>query len=235
MFAWWAILCLTLISAEDLLRDGSFEDKEWEISPSWALCNAHSCTLPPEIYPGAHSGVHYVLAYPDRKVVIAQRFNNTDYSQCQLEFYSRTTNRLNSFITVFWNAKIVELTSYSKQSVLGDWDFYSIPLGGEPEYLEIEINSAGNLYTVVDDFSMKCNYSGWSWTWSIEFVVFLVLGAVAGFAGVRFLQKHHFVSVAFDRMGIQLPERPHWFRPKKELVEEHVLSAFRQDSDETFE
>jgi hypothetical protein len=232
MLSWWKICFFATIFAEEILLDGSFEERQWEISPSWALCNAHSCTLPPELSPGAHSGTHFILAYPDRKVVIAQRFNDSSYAECRLEFYARTTNRLNSFITIFWNTNIVELTSYSKQSVIGDWDFYSISLSGGPDNQHVDINSAGNINTTVDDFSLNCASSHWTWTWSIEFITFIIIAGIAVFAGIRFLQKHHFVSVALDRMGIQLPECPHWFKPKKPAVEEYVLSAFQEDSDE---
>jgi hypothetical protein len=230
MKAFWKWCLVVTAFAGELLLDGSFEDNQWEISPSWALCNSHSCNVPLEISPGAHSGTHFVMAYPDRKVSLAQRFNNSDYAECQLEFYSRTTNRLNSFLTVYWNAKIVELTSYSKQSTLGDWDFYSITLGSQPEYLEIEINSVGNVYTTFDDVSLNCSTSRWTWTWSLELIFFVVIIGVALLTGARFLQRHHFISVALGRMGIQLPNCPHWFSPKKEAteIEEHVLSAFRE-------
>lgn len=228
------LLCLALlgVGAVDILLDGGFEGNQWEIVPSWSLCSVYSCSVPVALQPGGRSGNHFLMVYPGRRVTIGQKFNGTHFGSCQLNFYLKTTSKIDTFTTVFWGAEIFELSSYQSESSFGDWEFYSIPLDGHATYLEIEFSSGNIAYAIVDDFSLMCSASTWSWAWTAEMIALAVVGGCIFLAGYKLVQQKQLFPLLVEKYDLH---RPQWMRrkqPEKKETQMDVLNtAFNDDSE----
>ena len=225
-------LLLCSVSAVDILLDGGFEGNQWEIVPSWALCNVHSCSVPAALQPGGRSGTHFLMVYPGRRVTIGQKFNETNYGSCQLNFYLKTTSKIDTLTTIYWEAEIYELSSYESQSSFGEWDFYSIPLSGNPDYLEIQFTSGNIAYAIADDFSLVCSPTNWSWSWTVDMIMLAVVGGCIILAGYKLVQQRQLISLLAEKYNLHWPE---WLKrkppPQKEAEMAVLGSAFNDDSE----
>jgi len=229
---WLLFACIT---ATEILNDGSFEGSGWEVVPSWTLCSAYSCSPPVSLIPGAHSGTHFIMVYPGRRLSIGQTFNDSvaGYSECRLSFYMKTTSEIDTFTTVYWGADIHEVLSYKSNDLYAAWTYYEVMLDGSPVSLEVEMVSNNIAYVVADDFSLICSRYSWSWSWSAGMIVLVVVACCTVLIGYKVVQQRNLVSVVVEKYNLHWPEWLKYKRaqPTADIPLDDVNAAFIEDSE----
>lgn len=215
--------------AKDILLDGGFEGRQWDIAPTWALCSIYSCSVLESLQPGAHSGNHFLMIYSGRRVTIGQKFNTTRHGYCQLGFYLKTTSEIDTSIRVFWGTDIHDINCYEGDPTLGQWNYYTLPLSGDSDYLEMQFVSGSTAMAVADDFSLICESSTWSWAWTGEMIALAVVAGVLILTGYKLVQQRQLLEEFANKYNIH---RPAWLKRKPPAeVEIELKDAFIEDSE----
>lgn len=217
------------VAAEDILVDGGFEGRYWDIAPSWALCSVYSCSVLESLQPGAHSGNHFLMVYSGRRVTIGQKFNVSRHGHCRLGFYLKTSSEIDTSIRVFWGTDIHDINCYEGDPTLGQWNYYTLLLDGDSNYIEMQFTSGSTAMAVADDFSLICESNTWSWAWTGEMIALAVVAGVLILAGYKLVQQRQLLQEIIDKYNIHLPT---WVKRKPPAETEIELkSAFNDDSE----